>query len=342
MAATKAPVTIADIGELALIERLRPYCAADAIGDDAAVLAIRPNRQLVATTDMLVETVHFSDRTTPAYAVGWRAAAANLSDLAAMGAQPLSVTVGLGLPGHTPLSWLEDLYRGLSDCLAQYGGAIVGGDLCRSGDRTVAITALGEVRPGQIIRRETAVPGMTVVVTGTHGASRAGLAVLLGELAVSAEDEVCAADWVRAHQLPVPRFDAIAALRQIVQTEATPAISRDLVVAGMDSSDGLANALLQLCSSSGVGMDIGRSQILLPPGLSAAVGPETALDWALYGGEDFELVLCMPPQLAEKFTQTPFGIAIGTTTDTGTVTIGSTTDSQEPRITLDHQGFQHF
>ncbi len=335
-----ASETIADIGELALIERLRPYCAADAIGDDAAILTVRPNHQLVITTDVLVDSVHFSDRTTPPYSVGWRAAAANLSDLAAMGAQPLSITVGLGLPAHTTLSWIEELYRGMSDCLAKYGGAIVGGDLCRSSDRTVAITALGEVQPTQVIRRNTAVPGMTVIVTGVHGASRAGLALLLGELVLS-NDEI-QADWIKAHQQPVPRFDAIAALRQIIQAQTTKASSSAPVIAGMDSSDGLANALLQLSSSSGVGMDIVRSQIPIPPGLSAAVGPKTAIDWALYGGEDFELVLCVPPSIAEKLIQTPFGIAIGMTTDTGTVSIRRDLDSQEAGMIVTHQGFQHF
>ncbi|MEM8502492.1 MAG: thiamine-phosphate kinase [Cyanobacteria bacterium P01_D01_bin.1] len=332
--------TIADIGELVLIERLKPYCQADAIGDDAAILDVSPGCKLVATTDVLVEGVHFSEQTTPPYSIGWRAIAANLSDLAAMGAQPLAVTVGLGLPGYTPLHWIEELYRGMAECLGRYGGAIVGGDLCKATAQTVSITALGEVQPPQVIRRDTATPGMTVVVTGTHGASRAGLALLLDELTLSEDDKTFAAAWIRAHQLPVPRFDAIAALKQIL--EGQPITGAHSPVAGMDSSDGLANALLQLSSSSGVGMDVVRSQIPLPPGLSSAVGPETALSWALYGGEDFELVLCMPPQVAEKLTQTPFGIAIGTTTDASAVRLFATKNSTEAETILKHQSFQHF
>ncbi len=348
MAATDAATeTIADVGELALIERIKPYCAAGAIGDDAAVLATNANHQLVVTTDILIEAVHFSDRTTPPYSVGWRAVAANLSDLAAMGAQPLAITVGLGLPSHTTLIWIEELYRGMSDCLAKYGGAIVGGDFCRSRDRTVSVTALGEAQPMQIIRRDTARPGMSVVVTGTHGASRAGLALLLEELVLSENDSSQADDWIRAHQLPVPRFDAIAALRQIVQSQIVqsqrPQVeSTYSVIAGMDSSDGLANALLQLSNSSGIGMDIARSQLPLPPGLSTAVGSKTAVDWALYGGEDFELVLCMPPPLAETFTQTSFGIAIGTTTNTGIVSLRPTPNSRKNGVAVTHKGFQHF
>lgn len=322
-------LTVAEIGELALIERLRPFCA-EVVGDDGALVAVAPGHKLVITTDLLVDTVHFSDHTTPPFTVGWRAAAANLSDLAAMGATPLGITVGLGLPGSTPWRWLEALYQGIAACLAAHGGAIVGGDLCRAEQRTVAITALGQVRPDRAIRRDTAVPGMHVVVSGPHGASRAGLAVLLGEIASSS---AATQDWIRAHQQPVPRFDVIDLLHQLTQRDAR-------TMAGMDSSDGLANALLQISHSSQVGMVIERDRLPLPPHLSAVVGPETALDWALYGGEDFELVLCLPPDLAQQLAQRGGAIAIGTTTDTGIVQLVSA--DHLPTVTLAYRSFQHF
>ncbi|MEL7141054.1 MAG: thiamine-phosphate kinase [Cyanobacteria bacterium J06643_4] len=336
--------TIADLGELALIERLKPFCEDGAIGDDAAIMDARPGHQLVVSTDMLSENVHFSGRTTPPYSVGWRAAAANLADMAAMGATPMGITVGLGLPGHTPLVWVEELYRGMSDCLKAHGGAIYGGDLCRAMQRTISITVMGDVRPEQTIRRDSATAGMTVVVTGSHGASRAGLALLLDELELSAETFPnnspmgYAKAWIRAHQMPVPRFDAIKGLRKIIEDLNLSAYP---IVAGMDSSDGLANALLQISNSSRVGMDIVRSNINLPAGLSEAVGAETALKWALYGGEDFELVLCLPPEIADKFTQTRFATAIGTTTDTGIVRLLSSLDSNMGSA-ITHDSFQHF
>lgn len=352
--------TIADLGELALIEKLKPFCADGSVGDDAASMSISPNHRLVVTTDMLTENVHFSGQTTPPYSVGWRAAAANLADIAAMGAAPLGVTVGLGLPGHTPFSWVEELYRGLTDCLTTYGSAIVGGDLCRSMQRTVSITALGEVVPAQIIQRDTAVPGMTVVVTGPHGASRAGLALLLEELELG--DDISAnlpgglvgreltsdapvggvlgqaMAWIRAHQMPIPRFDALRDLRRLI-SEGEHATYP--TVAGMDSSDGLANALLQISHSSQVGMDIVRSRIPLPTGLSAAVGPETALKWGLYGGEDFELVLCLPDKIAAAFTKTRFATAIGRTTDTGVVRL-LPSEGSSMGTSITHESFQHF
>ncbi len=323
--------TVAEIGELALIERIKPFCAEGMIGDDAALISFEPGCQLVVTTDVLVETVHFSDRTTPPFAVGWRSAAANLSDLAAMGATPSGITVGLGLPGKTPWPWVEALYQGMAACLQAHGGAIIGGDLCRAAQRTVSITALGQVRPEQAIRRNTAVPGMSIVVTGPHGASRAGLALLLGELTAEVPPALRSA-WIKAHQQPVPRFDAIARLHQLI-----PPADNFPPIAGMDSSDGLANALLQISHSSRVGMVIERSRLPLPLGLSDTVGSETAIDWALYGGEDFELVLCLPPDLADKFTQTGGATAIGTVTDTDTVLLAG-----HPSIPLTHQSFRHF
>ena len=326
--------TIAEIGELALIERIKPFCAAGMIGDDAALVSVEPGCQLVVTTDVLVETVHFSDRTTPPFAVGWRAAAANLSDLAAMGAMPLAITVGLGLSGETPWLWVEALYQGMAACLQTYGGSIVGGDLCRAGQRTVSITALGQVRPGQAIGRNAAVPGMSVVVTGPHGASRAGLALLLGELTTEIPATLRSA-WVKAHQQPAPRFDAIARLHELIQPD-----EKFPPMAGMDSSDGLANALLQIAHSSGVGMEIERSRIPLPAQMSETVGPETAMKWALHGGEDFELVLCLPPTLADRFTRAEFATTIGTVTATKTVQLTSATNG--PSIPITHQSFQHF
>ena len=260
--------TISDIGELAVIERIKSFCPEGVVGDDAAVVSVQDGYRLVVTTDMLTEGVHFSDRTTPPYSIGWRATAANLSDIAAMGAAPIGITIALGMPPQTPLVWVEALYRGIAACLSSYGGVILGGDLCRSEQQTIAITALGKVQPQQVICRNAASAGMTVVVSGPHGRSRAGLAVLLEEAAVEFIDSTCAEakNWIQAHQLPVPRFDVVAQVHDVV-SGCVPYPS----IAGMDSSDGLANALLQLSESSGVGMDIMRSHIPLPLGLRETV-----------------------------------------------------------------------
>jgi thiamine-monophosphate kinase len=309
--------TIAQLGEPGLLQLVQQFCPADVVGDDAAVLDLIPGRSLVVTTDVLVDGVHFSDRTTPPHSVGWRAITANLSDLAAMGAMPIGVTVGLGLPSETPVDWVEALYQGMSDCLAAFGGAIVGGDLVRSPVRTVSITALGQVEPDKVMHRSGAQVGDAIVVTSDHGASRAGLAQLL-ESASNPNPEL-----IKAHQYPVPQ---VAIGQQI----------REFATACMDSSDGLADAVLQLCQMSRVGATI--AQLPMPPAL---IDHPQAKDWTLYGGEDFELVFCCPFPAAQAFVaQYP------TATIVGQITAEPIVELCDPRFapeTLSRdRGFQHF
>jgi thiamine-monophosphate kinase len=324
---------VREIGEQGLLRRLQAFCPAHLVGDDAAELQIPAGQTLVVTTDVLVDGVHFSDRTTTPEDAGWRAAAANLSDLAAMGASPLGLTVGLGLPGELEVAWVERLYQGLSACLAPFGTVILGGDVVRSPVITLAITALGTVVPERIIRRSAAQPGQAIVVTGYHGASRAGLELLLKPTSGlgSAHQQNY---FKRSHQRPRPRLDVLPLLPQ---SHCPP-------IAGMDSSDGLADAVLQICRASGVGATLERSRLPIPPELAAWVGVDQAINWTLYGGEDFELVLCVPHSEAEKLmTQLGEGAAIiGTTTVDPDVWLIDATGHYSPeRLTLE-QGFQHY
>jgi len=327
---------VRDIGEKGLLERLQRFCPPAIVGDDAAVLATQVGQSLVVTTDMLVDGVHFSDRTTSPEDAGWRAAAANLSDIAAMGAAPLGITVGLGLPGNVAVSWVEGLYQGMTECLQQYQTAIVGGDVCRSPVITLAITAFGQAYPTSTIRRRAAQLGDAIVVTGVHGASRAGLELLLHPELGQNLSEAERISLIQAHQRPIPRLDVLPILWKV--TGESPR------VAGMDSSDGLADAVLQLCQASGVGAKIESCRIPLPGALNRWVSPEQALDWALYGGEDFELVLCLPPDPAEALVQQlGKGAAIvGTiTADFSVQLIDPTGKYPDKGLTLS-QGFQHF
>ncbi|HEY9649010.1 MAG TPA: thiamine-phosphate kinase [Chroococcidiopsis sp.] len=332
-----------DIGEQGLLARLQAFCPAEMMGDDAALLSVSAGRSLVVSADMLVDGVHFSvgmanpalHTTTPAD-VGWRSAAANLSDLAAMGADPLGITVCLGLPDVTPVAWVEQLYQGLSDCLRPFHTPIVGGDICRSTVLTVAITAFGQVSPDCAIHRSQARPGDAILVTGGHGAARAGLELLLDpERGLSLADGDRQA-LIAAHQRPRPRLDAIAHLRQL-----SPGPSR---IAGMDSSDGLADAVLQICRASGVGARLERRAIPLPTAVQGWLSPEQALEWALYGGEDFELVLCLPVELAEQAIARigDRSAIVGTiTADTAVVLQDSSGGHADESLSLD-RGFQHF
>jgi thiamine-monophosphate kinase len=326
---------IKDLGEQGLLKLIQPYCVPNSIGDDGAIVRVTADCELVVTTDVLVDGVHFSDRTTTPFDVGWRSVAANLSDLAAMGAQPLGITVGLSLPPELPVVWLEQLYMGMQACLSRYGTGIIGGDLTRSAVTTVAITALGEVKPDRLIRRSTAQPGDAIVITGYHGNSHAGLKLLLdpklGKHLTQRDREIL----IAAHQRPQPRLDVLPLLDQLRQ----PATQ----VAGMDSSDGLADAIGQICRASGVGAIVDRGNISIDPARSQ-FAPATALESALYGGEDFELVLCLPESIAiQLVSRLNQGAAIiGRITQQLEILVVDAED-RSATINLDlRSGFQHF
>ncbi|PSO80104.1 MAG: thiamine-phosphate kinase [Cyanobacteria bacterium SW_10_48_33] len=331
----RPPETVKDLTEQGILRRLQRFCLLEVSGDDAALLALDGGQSLVVTTDVLVERVHFSNRTTAAEDVGWRAAAANLSDLAAMGASPLGITVGLSLSGDVLLDWVERFYQGLYYCLQQYDTKIMGGDICRSSVITVSITAFGQVLPHRVIRRSSAQPGDAIVVTGIHGGSRAGLELLLypewGQYLGAAQRE----SLIRAHQRPHPRLDIVPSLWDLEE------ISH---VAGMDSSDGLADAVLQICRASGVGAVVERHSIPLPPALTELVSPEQALEWALYGGEDFELVLCLPLGAAQTLVERLGGAStvVGQITTEQEVTLVDRSGVYSKRSLTLTEGFQHF
>jgi thiamine-monophosphate kinase len=329
---------IKDLGEQGLLALIRPYCIPQSIGDDGAIIHPPADCELVVTTDVLVDGVHFSDRTTSPFDVGWRSVAANLSDLAAMGARPLGITVGLTLPPELPVVWLEQLYQGMQACLNRYGTGIIGGDLTRSIVRTVAITALGAVNPERLIRRHTAIPGDAIVITGYHGNADGGLQLLLDSQLgqnLTIEDRQI---LIQAHQRPQPRLDILPILDRLRDDTSTI-----FQIAGMDSSDGLADAIVQICRASQVGAIIDRAAIPLAPALTHLY-PDLALDSALYGGEDFELVLCMPETIATQLVAgLDLGAAIiGKITPPPEISIVDPTQ-QYPTLNLDlRSSFQHF
>lgn len=342
MSGEMSSLRVRDIGEQGLLERLQRFCPIDVVGDDAAVIpAPESGQSLVVTTDMLVDGVHFSDRTTSPEDVGWRAAAANLSDLAAMGASPVGITVGLSVNGDVAVSWVEQLYQGLTLCLSQYNTPIVGGDVCRSPVITISITAFGQVLPNRTIRRCAAQVGDVIVATGIHGASRAGLELLLNPEFGKHLSDAERLRLIKAHQRPKPRLDVLPILWKVLDSH--PSLP-PLPIAGMDSSDGLADAVIQICRFSGVGALLSREKIPLPPSLSQLVSPEHAMNWGLYGGEDFELVLCLPPEPAETLVERlgeQVAIIGNITTNQEVWLRDSTGAYPDERLTLS-RGFQHF
>ncbi|MFN6352236.1 MAG: thiamine-phosphate kinase [Cyanobacteriota bacterium] len=290
--------TLAELGEWELIRRLGAFAPPGQFADDGALLRLGGDPSLVVNTDVLVEGLHFSDATTEAADVGWRAAVANLSDLAAMGCtEVVGLTVGLVAPPSTRWTWVEGVYGGLAGALARYGGVLLGGDCSGGAQRLLAITAIGRLAPlpqqeqAGPIRRSDGRPGDRLVSSGPHGLSRLGLALLLapdGPLAAQADPEL-RERAIQAHRRPRARLDVARALITCRPT-ATP-----WRVGGCDSSDGLAAAVAAIAAASGCGARLDRAALPMDPAMAAFTEAEA---WCLGGGEDFELVLALEPRWA--------------------------------------------
>ena len=288
---------LSDIGgEFGFIDHIRATFAASKVdglavplGDDAAVLDIPPDRQVVVTTDGLIEGVHFRRDWSDPYSIGWKAAAVNLSDIAAMGADPTFAFVSLALPRDETVEWLERLYDGLCDCLNRYGARLAGGDTnSTSGGLVITVTQLGTVPHGQALTRSGAKVGDVLLVTGTLGDSAAGLALL--SQCGAAQAEKINKEVVQSHRRPQPRVVAARAARET-----------GLVHAAMDISDGLAGDLPKLCMASGVGAKINAAALPLSEAVKSAAQEldQSPLDLALDGGECCELLLAVAPGDAE-------------------------------------------
>jgi thiamine-monophosphate kinase len=245
------------------------------IGDDAAIWRPSRSQLSVITTDALVEDVHFTAAMEPE-AIGHRALAANLSDIAAMGARPVLATIALGVNARSDEAWIVRAYRGMTALAKRCGCALAGGDITRAPAITFAITVVGEVRPSNVKRRDGARPGDTIFVTSALGASYAGLMLSRQRAAVS--EEVAAAART-AYELPEP---------QLAEGRFLGA-SRN-VRALMDTSDGLSTDLARLCAASGVGARLDRIPVDPTASAVAVARGEDPETYALGGGEDFALL----------------------------------------------------
>ena len=261
-------------GEFDLIARIRARVATRAdvvlgIGDDAALLAPPPGRQLVVTADTLNDGVHFPRGTSPAD-VGWKALAVNLSDLASMGAEPAWCTLSLSLPQSDP-AWIEGFLDGFLDLAGQHDIALVGGDTTR-GPLSIAVTAMGLVEPGRALRRDGARVGDEVWVTGTLGDAAGGLALL--------DREPVPALRARLDR-PTPRVAAGRALAGIA-------------TACVDVSDGLLADLGHVCARSHVAAHLDVDALPASAALREAFGEADRIALQASGGDDYELCFTAP------------------------------------------------
>jgi thiamine-monophosphate kinase len=336
--------SLSQIGEFGLIDRLTEALRRTeglpaggrvrlGIGDDAALLEVAVGRQVVATADALVEEVHFRCDWTSPEDLGWKALAVNVSDVAAMGGEPLAALISLALPRATEVAWVEALYRGLEACASEYRCALVGGDIVGSPDRIVLqVALLGTVEPERVRLRSGARPGDVVCVTGTVGDSAAGLALLQAGGDLPDRPEFAA--LLLRHRHPTPRLAAARVLA------AEPAVT-----AMMDLSDGIASDLRHIITRSGAGARVEAAALPISEAARAAAALLGAnpLDWALWGGEDYELLFTLAPdalpRLASLLADTGVTAApVGVITEGGYLLVTPDRDAQP----LSPEGFAHF
>ena len=312
-------------GEFDLIDRIRSRAAMRddvvlGIGDDAAVLQPPPGKHVVVTTDTLNAGVHFPEATKPED-IGWKSLAANLSDLAAMGAPPAWCTLSLSLPESDP-KWLDGFVDGFLELAAQHGIALVGGDTTR-GPLSISVTAMGLVDIGSALRRDGAKVGDDVWITGTLGDAAAALQSLFAGAAVA-----------RALRMRLDR--------------PTPRVAAGLRLVGLangciDVSDGLLADLGHVCELSKAGAEIEIDRLPASPSL-LRFKPAMRIPWQTSGGDDYELCFTAAPRLRDEiqraldFAKTP-GTRIGRIIEGQGVKAfdGDGREWQPPRA-----GFEHF
>lgn len=291
-------------------------------GDDAALLTPRPGMQWAVSTDMLVEGTHFLPDTDPRD-LGWKALAVNVSDIAAMGAQPRWATLALALPDADE-SWIGAFADGFFECADQFGVELIGGDTTR-GPRNLSVTIMGEVPVGQALRRDGARPGDVVWVSGQPGRAALGLAHLQGRARLS---EPALGECLRALHHPQPRVELGLALR-------------GLASAAIDISDGLLADLGHILLRSGVSA---RLQVAVSPVTEG--NPRGTPTWMLAtylsGGDDYELLFTAPPESSSAIAALGFEVTRLGVIEAGPPGELHVTDSTGHDITPGRRGYDHF
>jgi thiamine-monophosphate kinase len=280
------------LGEFSLLQRIGrrvpalPAFVSIGIGDDAAVLRIAPRRDLIITTDMLVEGVDFDPTHGFFRQIGYKALAVNLSDVAAMGGRPFAFLVGLAVPGPTPVRVVDEIYHGMLSLAGRHRVVLIGGDTSASRKGIlITVTVLGDIDRGRAITRSGAKVGDRIYITGTLGDSRAGLEILKRRKNRNRPRSLPGeSHLIRRHFFPSPR---VAFGRLLGRRRWASAM--------IDLSDGLASDLRHLCEAGRVGARLELDRLPISPALEAHARRQgrSVTDYALRGGEDFELLFAV-------------------------------------------------
>ncbi len=331
-------MSLREIGEFGLIEKIKAVVAAPAqdlvlgIDDDAAVVATAEgDRYVLLSCDALHEGVHFDLRYFSFFDVGWRLAAANLSDVAAMCGEPRWALVTASLPDPLAVADVEECFRGMRALCDRYATFLVGGDLAASPDRLcLSMFVLGEVERDRLVTRAGARVGDAVFVTGNLGAAQAGLRLL--QAGRSGDDfQGC----VEKHRRPQPRVAEARFLAEACELHAM-----------IDVSDGLAGDLAHICRLSRVGAVVYEEALPIDRETRAVAEEfgDSTLDYALHGGEDFELLFTAPAtcEVAQRF-QERFELPCTCVGEIVSAAEGLTLQTRSgKRVPLRAQGYEHF
>lgn len=335
---------IKDVGEFGLISRMKAALGRSknddvfvGIDDDAAVYRIDDDRVHIMTTDALIEGIHFDRMTMPMPYLGTKSIAVNVSDIVAMNGAPRYATVALGIPDNLTVEDVEALYRGMRAACDTYGLEIIGGDTTASHGLTISVTVIGEARTEDVVTRRGAQPGDLLCVTGEVGASYAGLKVLLEQrrqLQEQGEDfkpDLGKFQYVIGrHLVPKARLDLV---RDWAERRVRP-------TALIDISDGVSSEVNHICANSGVGAEVHVAAI--PIGLDTRrVADEYGDDvdtYALFGGEDYELIFTAPRDVTDQMDEESFNVIGRITADTDVV--AKTADGTT--VPLGMGGYRHF
>ncbi|MCD6706794.1 MAG: thiamine-phosphate kinase [Thiobacillus sp.] len=295
------------------------------VGDDCALLAPTAGMQLAVSSDMLLEGRHFSPQDSPA-GIGHKSLAVNLSDLAAMGATPRWATLSIALP-EADDAWLTAFARGFFRLADLHGIELVGGDTTR-GALTISITVIGEVPPGQALRRDGAQPDDDVWVSGTIGSAAMALAYRQGRLSM---EQVDAARVLPALYLPTPRVELGIALRGVASS-------------AIDISDGLLADLGHILERSQVGARLKFAALPTLPAAQAYLHQKVARDCVLAGGDDYELCFTAPAERRDAVAAAAqsAGVAVTRIGRTAAEPGLSVIDADGQRMQFDKTGYDHF
>ena len=294
MSPNRRSARLSNLGEFQLIQSIPRQLTTQGFrptvgtGDDAAVFSPSPPQHVVISTDLLVEDIHFTRKTATLYDIGYKAATANLSDIAAMGARPTGIFVAIALPPSTTQQDWQEFYRGLAASCQPHRVQLLGGDTsCSPTSLFIAITITGQVHPTHILTRRGAMIGDLIYVSGTLGDSAAGLA------------------YLKKYTRPLKPSSLSKTMNYLVQRHLQPTArialgqllaSQPYASAAMDLSDGLSGDLQHLCRQSQVGALIARTKIPMSQQLLHYANRirTTPLHWSLHGGEDYELLFTVP------------------------------------------------